>query len=167
MDLKGRFWVGGLLCVALCAGCGSSAGGKPSPAWPVLGASERSVDAAWSGGRAPDCRQENLELTCRYFYEGVRVAVSFDQHRLAEQFQTAVVTGGSIDLWRFLTSLVPRGSRRLSCRSVPHSSGGGTARACLYRFKRDMIVAYFPHPADQDDGGLVTYDFEEYKDIEQ
>ena len=151
-----------LVCVplvVLLAACGSSTSARP---WPVLGSSEKAVSAAWSVDPSTEgCTRVNLETTCHYVYRGVRIAVSFDEHQVAEQFQTDGKKHRGVDMWQFLNSLVPKGSRRLSCRLVPHSTGGGTARACLYHVKQDIIVAYFPHPSDTDFGGLVTSGYAE------
>jgi len=150
--------------LATCAGCG---GGSSSMPRPVLGSSEKSITAAWgSADHVVDCGQENLETVCRYLYRGVHIAVAFDQHLLAERFQTDGKPHPSVNMWQLLNSMIPGNARRISCRSVAHSSGGGMARACLYRSKVDMIVAYFPHPSETDFGGVVSFDFEEYKDIQ-
>ncbi|MGI8827355.1 MAG: hypothetical protein ACR2JC_17275 [Chloroflexota bacterium] len=156
-----------LLAISLLlSACGSKTSG--ARAAPTLGSSHKAIDAAWNAGNgSAECKQENLAVSCTYVYRGIHVVVTYDQRHFAEQFQTDGSRHRGIDIWTFLNGLVPHASRRLSCRYVPHSTGGGTAHACLYRQKkRDMIVAYFLHPADEDYGGLVTYDFEEYKDIQ-
>ncbi|GAC1323023.1 MAG: hypothetical protein NVS2B16_06780 [Chloroflexota bacterium] len=150
-----------LLMVSINAGT-ATAGTMPS-----LGMAQKQIDAAWTrDGKSGACRRENLALSCHYLYRGIRIVATFNDHHTAEQFQTDGKTHRNVDVWRFLNLLVPRGSRLLGCRFVRHSTGGGTAHACLYHLTRNMIVAYFPHPADTDFGGLVTYDYEEYKDIQ-
>lgn len=158
-----------VLMVVLAAALGLHAGTAHarSSRQPALGATESVVNAAWTReSRGGGCKRENLALTCSYVYRGVHIAVSFDQKHHAVQFQTDGRQHRSFDMWHFLNTLVPAGSKLRGCRFVPHSIEGGTAHACLYHLKQDIIVAYFPHPTDTDFGGLVTYDYEEYKDIQ-
>jgi hypothetical protein len=110
---------------------------------------------------------ENLELTCHYLYEGVHITVAYDEHGKAEQITIDGLKHRTVRIWRFLNGLIPGGEHLANCRYISYSSGGGTAHACLYQGKSNMIVAQFLTPNDPLYGGLVAYDFAGYRDIER
>jgi hypothetical protein len=126
------------------------------------------MDKGWVPLRASgSCTPENLALTCIYLYRGVLITVAFDQHLVAREIRVAAVHRRGFNLFRFETAFVPQGYHRVSCRDVAKSEGGGTAHACIYHKKNDIIVAYFYHPADPSFGGEVVYDFAGYRDVQQ
>jgi hypothetical protein len=126
------------------------------------------MDKAWVPlRRSGNCTPENLALTCLYLYRGVLITVAFDRHLVAQEIRVPVVHQRGFNMFRFETAFVPKGYRRVSCRDVPKSEGGGTAHACIYHKKNDIIVVYFYHPADPAFDGEVIYDFAGYRDVQQ
>lgn len=170
MSSSRRLSLPALLCLTVRTACANPMSGlsrsSPHPAV-ALGALEKTINARWDvDPTSAACAPEILDITCHYLYRGVQVTVSFNQHGRAEQIITDGKPHSSVAVWSFLLSLVPAGSRQLSCRFVSPSSGGGTAHACLYQGPSAVIVAYFPHPHDPDFGGIVTSDYAAYRDIE-
>jgi hypothetical protein len=126
------------------------------------------MDASWSvDPHSEACVPESLELTCWYLYRGARITVAFNQQRTADQIQMSAMPSRSFDSWHFLLGMLPRGAQQRSCREVAGSSGGGTAHACLYHLRQDIVVAYFPKALDPNYGGIITYDYAGYRDIEK
>lgn len=170
----GTLWVGvryGFLFLwvsLMLGGCGIGSSAPSHPARVTLGATRQVIDARWDvDPTSAVCTPENLELTCRYVYRGARIIVAYDQRHVAEYIQVGVAPARTFDEWGFLVGLVPSGWHRVSCRDIVHSSGGGKAHACIYRLRRDIIVARFYQPLAAAYGGVVTYDYAGYADIQR
>lgn len=106
--------------------------------WPQLGSPKSVVDRVWQRDHLP-C----IGGICGYWYGGMHINVDYDNgYRSAAEYQTGMYANPAATRYtRFLTSLLPRGSRRSSCRTLSRTPGNnGPARACIYLYRGTSIL---------------------------
>ena len=154
----------GFASAVLLGGCSTS---ESSP-HVGLSAQRGTIDKAWRRDpHAAVCIPENLALTCHYVYKGMHIVVAYASNGHAEQISVSQWPHHRTKEWAFLKTTVPSGAHLVGCKDLNHSMAGGPAHACIYRLKRSVIVAYFPHPNDPTFAALVAYDYASYQDIKE